>query len=99
MLRCLLICYKDCVGAHQNMRGRHGVYFSADYRWFYRDQFLNAKAVDDQEIWSVDDGCLTKLGETAELDVKARYADLSSASINFNVAFHLPHSTLHLTKM
>lgn len=58
---------------------------------FYRNSFLNAKVVDDQEIWSVDGRLVAQLGEATSLDVKARYADLSGASINFNAAFHLPN--------
>ena len=40
--------------------------------------------------WSVDGRFLANLGDATEIDVKARYADLSGASINFNAAFHLP---------
>ncbi|GAB5489288.1 MAG: hypothetical protein Pars2KO_28580 [Parasphingorhabdus sp.] len=59
---------------------------------FYRNTFLNnAKVVDDQETWSVDGRFLAQLGDATELDLKARYADLSGASINFNAAFHLPN--------
>ncbi len=59
---------------------------------FYRNTFLNnAKVVDDQEIWSIDGRFVAQLGDATELDLKARYADLSGASINFNAAFHLPN--------
>jgi len=58
---------------------------------FYRNDFLDAKVVDDQEVWSVDGRLVAQLGEATSLDVKARYADLSGASINFNAAFHLPN--------
>ncbi len=59
---------------------------------FYRNSFLgNRKVVDDQETWSVDGRFVAELGDATELDVKARYADLSGASINFNAAFHLPN--------
>ncbi len=59
---------------------------------FYRNRFLNnAKVVDDQEIWSVDGRFVAQLGDATELDIKARYADLTGASINFNAAFHLPN--------
>lgn len=59
---------------------------------FYRNAFLNnAKVVDDQEIWSIDGRFVARLGADTELDLKARYADLSGASINFNAAFHLPN--------
>lgn len=59
---------------------------------FYRNRFLdNSKTIDDQEVWSVDGRFLAELGPDTELDVKARYADLTGASINFNAAFHLPN--------
>ena len=74
--------------------GPGGVVLSGYYRQtdgFYRNLFLqNRKVVDDQKIWSVDGRFLTRLGDATELDVKARYAKLSGASINFNAAFHLP---------
>ncbi|MEP2101414.1 MAG: TonB-dependent receptor [Parasphingorhabdus sp.] len=59
---------------------------------FYRNSFLNnRKVVDDQETWSIDGRFVAELGPDTEVDVKARYADLSGASINFNAAFHLPN--------
>ncbi|MFM2410830.1 MAG: hypothetical protein RL481_1658, partial [Pseudomonadota bacterium] len=58
---------------------------------FYRNLFLNRKVVDDQKVWSLDGRFVAQLGDATELDVKARYADLSGASINFNAAFHLPN--------
>lgn len=58
---------------------------------FYRNIFLNKKVVDDQEVGSVDGRFVTSLGESTQLDVKARYAKLTGASINFNAAFHLPN--------
>ena len=58
---------------------------------FYRNRFLDSKTIDDQEIWSIDGRFIAELGPATELDVKARYADLSGASINFNAAFHLPN--------
>jgi iron complex outermembrane receptor protein len=59
---------------------------------FYRNSFLgNRKVVDDQQVWSVDGRFVAQLGDATEVDVKARYADLSGASINFNAAFHLPN--------
>lgn len=57
---------------------------------FYRNTFLDRKVVDDQQTWSVDGRFLATLGDATEIDVKARYADLSGASINFNASFHLP---------
>lgn len=59
---------------------------------FFRNRFLgNSSTIDDQEIWSVDGRFVAELGPNTELDIKARYADLTGASINFNAAFHLPN--------
>lgn len=58
---------------------------------FFRNVFLDRNVVDDQEIWSVDGRFVAELGDATEIDVKARYADLTGASINFNAAFHLPN--------
>ena len=59
---------------------------------FYRNLLLNnAKVVDDQESWAIDGRVVADLGPATELDVKARYAKLRGASINFNAAFHLPN--------
>lgn len=59
---------------------------------FFRNRFLgNSKTIDDQEVWSIDGRFVADLGPDTELDVKARYADLSGASINFNASFHLPN--------
>lgn len=70
-----------------------GLLLSGSYRTtdgFYRNEFLNAKVVDDQEVWSVDGRFVAQFGDATELDLKARYSKLSGASINFNAAFHLP---------
>lgn len=70
-----------------------GFVLAGNYRTtdgFYRNEFLDAKVVDDQEVWSLDGRFVAQLGDDTELDVKARYSDLSGASINFNAAFHLP---------
>ncbi len=58
---------------------------------FFRNDFLNSDTIDDQEIWGIDGRFVADLGPNTELDVKARYAELSGASINFNAAFHLPN--------
>jgi iron complex outermembrane receptor protein len=58
---------------------------------FYFNRFLNDNVVDDQEIFSVDGRIVAEIGANTELDVKARYADLTGASIAFNAAFHLPN--------
>ncbi|MEP0393493.1 MAG: TonB-dependent receptor [Erythrobacter sp.] len=57
---------------------------------FFRNDFLDADVVDDQEVWSVDGRLIANLGEATELDVKARYSQLRGASINFNSSFHIP---------
>ena len=58
---------------------------------FYRNDFLNSNTVDDQEVWGIDGRFVADLGPDTELDIKARYADLTGASINFNTSFHLPN--------
>lgn len=71
-----------------------GLLVSVYYRQtdgFYRNTFLDHKVVDDQKVWSVDGRFIARLGDATEIDVKARYADLTGASINFNAAFHLPN--------
>ena len=66
-----------------------GNYFTTD--GFYFNRFLNSHSVDDQEIWSIDGRFVAELSPDTELDVKARYADLSGGSINFNASFQLPN--------
>ncbi len=67
-----------------------GNYFKSD--GFFRNSFLgNSKTIDDQEIWAVDGRFVAMLGPRTEIDAKARYADLTGASINFNSTFHLPN--------
>ncbi len=69
-----------------------GFVLSGNYRTtdgFYRNLFLNRKVVDDQEAYSIDGRFVAKLGDATDLDVKARYAKLSGASINFNSVFHI----------
>lgn len=72
-----------------------GLVLSANYSTsdgFFRNRFLsNSKTIDDQEVWGIDGRFVAALGPNTELDVKARYADLKGASINFNAAFHLPN--------
>jgi iron complex outermembrane receptor protein len=59
---------------------------------FFRNRFLgNSKTIDDQEVWGIDGRFVAQVGPDTEIDVKARYADLTGASINFNAAFHLPN--------
>ncbi|GMN04267.1 TonB-dependent receptor [Erythrobacter sp. MTPC3] len=66
-----------------------GSYFTTD--GFFTNRFLNADVVDDQEIWSVDGRFVADLGPDTEVDIKARYADLKGASINYNTSFQLPN--------
>ena len=72
-----------------------GFVLSANYQTtdgFWRNEFLgNRKVVDDQENYGVDGRVVAKLGDATTLDVKARYARLQGASINFNASFHLPN--------
>ncbi len=71
-----------------------GFVLSGSYRstdGFYRNTFLNSNVVDDQRVWSIDGRIIAKLDPATTLDMKARYAKLSGASINFNAAFQLPN--------
>lgn len=70
-----------------------GFVLSGDYRTtdgFYRNEFLDAKVVDDQEAWNIDGRVIANLGEATTFDLKARYGELRGASINFNSSFHIP---------
>ena len=66
-----------------------GSYFTTD--GFFFNRFLDSNSVDDQEVWSIDGRFVADIGPDTELDVKARYADLTGGSINFNASFHLPN--------
>jgi iron complex outermembrane receptor protein len=69
-----------------------GFVLSGNYRTtdgFYRNQFLDRKVVDDQEVYAIDGRFMAQLGDNTNLDLKARYAKLSGASINFNSVFHI----------
>ncbi|MFM7378749.1 MAG: TonB-dependent receptor [Erythrobacter sp.] len=72
-----------------------GLVLSANYSTtdgFFRNRFLgNSKTIDDQTVWGIDGRFVAEVGPDTEIDVKARYADLTGASINFNAAFHLPN--------
>ncbi len=72
-----------------------GFVLAGNYRHtdgFWRNEFLgNSKTVDNQESYGVDGRILADLGNNTELDLKARYAKLTGASINFNASFHLPN--------
>ncbi len=76
------------------LSGALGFVLSANYRktdGFYTNTFLKSKTVDDQEVYGVDGRLLARIGEATSLDVKARYAKLTGASINFNSVFHVPN--------
>ena len=66
-----------------------GSYFHTD--GFFFNRFLNDNVVDNQEVWSIDGRFVADIGPNTELDLKARYAKLDGASINFNASFHLPN--------
>ena len=69
-----------------------GFVLSGNYRTtdgFYRNLFLDRKVVDDQEVYSIDGRFVAQLGDDTNIDLKARYAKLSGASINFNSVFHI----------
>ena len=71
-----------------------GFVLSGNYRTtdgFYRNVFLNSNTIDDQETWGVDGRVIAQLGAASSLDLKARYAKVSGASINFNSVFHVPN--------
>jgi len=72
-----------------------GLVLSANYSTtdgFFRNRFLgNSKTIDDQTVWGIDGRFVAELGPDTEIDVKARYADLTGASIAFNASFHLPN--------
>jgi iron complex outermembrane recepter protein len=71
-----------------------GFVLSGNYRTtdgFYRNVFLNSNSVDDQQVWGVDGRIIADLGSATTLDLKARYAKLTGASINFNASFQLPN--------
>lgn len=71
-----------------------GFVLSGDYRTtdgFYRNIFLDEKVVDDQEAWNIDGRLVAEIGDATTLDAKAKYGELSGASINFNSSFHLPN--------
>jgi iron complex outermembrane receptor protein len=65
-----------------------GFYSTTD--GFFRNLFLNRKVVDDQRTWAIDGRIMADLSDATSIDIKARYADLSGASINFNSVFHVP---------
>ncbi|WP_416907960.1 MAG: TonB-dependent receptor [Polymorphobacter sp.] len=70
-----------------------GFVLSGNYRTtdgFWRNEFLDENVVDNQETWGVDGRVVAEMGAST-LDVKARYAKLTGASINYNTSFQLPN--------
>ena len=57
---------------------------------FYTNRFLNADVVDNAEVIGIDGRIMAGMGEATSWDIKARYAKVDSASINFRAAFQLP---------
>ena len=58
---------------------------------FYTNVFTNSKTVDDKQNWALDGRVVIGAGTGTEVDLKARYAEFSGASLPFNAAFHLPN--------
>ncbi|ERL46410.1 trans-aconitate 2-methyltransferase protein [Candidatus Micropelagos thuwalensis] len=56
---------------------------------FYTNRFLNQDVVDNAEQYGIDTRLMVELDSTT-WDLKARYAKVDSASINFRAAFQLP---------
>ena len=56
---------------------------------FYTNRFLNQDVVDNAELYGIDTRLMIELDSTT-WDLKARYAKVDSASINFRAAFQLP---------
>ena len=56
---------------------------------FYTNRFLNQDVVDNAELYGIDTRLMVELDSTT-WDLKARYANVDSASINFRAAFQLP---------
>ena len=77
------------------LSNRIGFVLSANYQTtdgYWRNAYLgNRKVVDDQENYGIDGRIVAKIDDATTLDVKARYARLKGASINFNASFHLPN--------
>ena len=58
---------------------------------YYKNVFTNANTVDDKENWAIDGRVMVGRDTATQIDVKARYAEFSGASLPFNAAFHLPN--------
>ncbi|MEY3986625.1 MAG: hypothetical protein RLZ59_2070 [Pseudomonadota bacterium] len=65
--------------------------YAASTDGFYTNVLTNDKTVDDKENWALDGRLVYGQGSATQLDMKARYAKFSGASLPFNAAFHLPN--------
>ncbi|MEY5007450.1 MAG: hypothetical protein RL764_766, partial [Pseudomonadota bacterium] len=65
--------------------------YAASTDGFYTNILTNDKTVDDKENWALDGRLVYGQGTATQLDMKARYAKFSGASLPFNAAFHLPN--------
>jgi len=65
--------------------------YAASTDGFYTNVLTNDKTVDDKENWALDGRLVYGQGTATQLDMKARYAKFSGASLPFNAAFHLPN--------
>jgi len=57
---------------------------------FFKNTFLNKKAVDDYEGYNVTGRLVFEPSDETSIDLKARYGQVKAASISFNAAFALP---------
>ena len=78
--------------------GTVGALLSADYRHtdgFYRNNGPIADAqgatVDQQESWNINGRIIAEIGDSTDFDLKAKYGEVRSGSINYNVVFALPN--------
>lgn len=66
----------------------------ANYRTtdgFFTNSYQNdSKIVDDFENYNINGRLVIELNENSSLDLKARYGEVSAASITFNAVFNLP---------
>ncbi len=58
---------------------------------FWNNRFLNDRVVADQQTYGLDGRLVWKPGPDTTIDLKARHAVVSGASIAFNASFHLPN--------
>ena len=65
--------------------------YAASTDGFYTNVLTKDKTVDDKENWALDGRLVYGQGSATQLDMKARYAKFSGASLPFNAAFHLPN--------